>query len=162
LAIHCNALSGGVFNSILSNYPNISKLDIGLPLEYQEVIRSICENCTNLQRLEVHPQFIMFEQERDAFFREFYKSEFFTGSHKSNFNLTHLTLERFKAVDSKAEYFKNFKKLKSIKYYYQSGIDYDSFGEEIKIKIDMRLWPGYRLIKTNASLETYDAELKRI
>jgi hypothetical protein len=162
LAIHCDALSGGVFNSILLNYPNISELIIDLPFEHQEIIKSICENSANLDRLKITPQLGMSHQERDTFFQVFYESELFTGSHKCSFTLSNLTLNIFKAVDSKAEYFKNFKKLKSIKYPGQFGIGYNSLGEEFEIKINKELWPGYKLITTNDSIKLYDAEFKRI
>jgi hypothetical protein len=163
LTIICDALSGNVLKTILLNYPNISEIDISLPFEHEELIKSICENCTNLERLKIGPLYGMSKQERDTFFRVFYESEFFTGSHKCNFTITHLTLDLFKALDFKAEDFKNFEKLKSIKYPNQLDIDYDdSMGKVFEIKIDMNLWPGYKLTRTNDHIDSYDAELKRI
>jgi hypothetical protein len=157
LEIHCNALSEGNFDSILLNCPYLNDLSINLPYKWKELINSIYLDCKNLKRLELRPRRI-YQEEFDNFIDEFYKTEFFTCSPRCKSTLTHLNLKGFKAVDFKAEYFKNFESLKSIKFLNQSIIYYNGIPQEIKI--DMSLWPGYILLKTNYIMD-YEIELKR-
>jgi hypothetical protein len=156
LVIHCDALSTSVLNSILLNCRNISELDIILPNKWKEATKSICEKCAKLERLEIKLRYRMSEQERDAIYKEFYESEFITGNYKFKSTLTHLTLNHFKVQDSKAEYFKTFKSLKSIKYPRPYTMSNGSYQE---IETDMDLWPGYRLITNNGYYS--NVELKK-
>jgi hypothetical protein len=156
LSIHCDDLSVGVLDSILLNYHNIAELDICLPFEQEEVIKSICKKCTSLEKLEISSQLGMNEQEGDTLCLKFYESEFITGNHKCRFTLTNLVFNNFKIQDSKGEHFKSFEKLKSIKYTSQSTI-YNEFKNEIDI--DMTLWPGYRVL--TGGFNNCDVELKR-
>ncbi|KXN66383.1 hypothetical protein CONCODRAFT_11798 [Conidiobolus coronatus NRRL 28638] len=158
LDIDCRILCEGTFDTLLSYLPCLNELKIVLNVGWKEVIKPIYEKCASLQRLEIYPPGIIYLRQRDAFLQEFYESEFFTSSPKCKFTLTHLTLNGFRAVDSKAEYFENFKSLKSIKYPPQTLFGYDRNSKEIKI--DMNLWPGYRLLKNNY-LAGYGAEFKR-
>jgi hypothetical protein len=158
LNINCDYLSERVFRSLLMNSPHIKVLNIALPCEWKEAIKSICENCANLMKLSIHPSFEMLGQERDIFYQDFYKTEFFTIKVKFKSTLTHLTLNGFNALDSKSEHFKNFESLKSIKYLPQILFGYNNDYQDTKI--DMSLWPGYRLINI-ICFDGYGAEFKR-
>ncbi|KXN66384.1 hypothetical protein CONCODRAFT_11799 [Conidiobolus coronatus NRRL 28638] len=158
LEIYCDGLGRGVFDSILLNCPHINQLNIRLPCEWKEVLKSIHEMCGNLERLDIFSPYRMNMQEFNSFYQEFYETEFFSSNPICKSTLTHLILSGFKVIDSKAEYFKNFEKLKSIKYLGQSKIDYNSFNQETEI--DMDLWPGYKLISKDKN-HSYDVELKR-
>ncbi|KXN65819.1 RNI-like protein [Conidiobolus coronatus NRRL 28638] len=159
LAINCGDLSEGVFDSVLLSCPHIKELNIILPLKWKEAIKSINEKCINLQRLNIFPSGWAHIQDLDTFCQEFYESEFFTNNHKSKSTLTNLTLNRFKAHGSKAEYFKNFEKLKSIKYTFQNKIYHFSFAQEVEI--DMDLWLGYKKISKD-NIPHYDIEFKKL
>ncbi|KXN65815.1 hypothetical protein CONCODRAFT_12490 [Conidiobolus coronatus NRRL 28638] len=158
LAIDCSALGESVIETLLSNCPRLNELKITLPYEWKKVMKLIYEKCGNLERLYVCSSFQMNMQETDSFYQEFYNTEFFTCNPKCNFTLTHLTLNGFKAADSKAEYFKNFERLKYIKYLNQFGYGFYSFNRVSEV--DMNLWPGFILSKSIV-FGGYDAELKR-
>jgi hypothetical protein len=159
LAIDCASLTEDVLDSLLLNCPNLSELDIILPCEWKKVMKSIYEKCAKLERMFICPSDqIYLKNLDDSFKMRFYESEFFTSSPKCNTTLTHLTLKGLKAVNSKAEYFNNFKRLHSIKYLSQFKVNYNSFVKEPELNIG--LWPGYRLIISNVNL-SYDAEFKR-
>ncbi|KXN66235.1 RNI-like protein [Conidiobolus coronatus NRRL 28638] len=151
-------LSNCSLNSILLNCPQLNELNIILSYKWKETIKSICEKCTNLVRLNIRPSYRVLELELDLL-QEFYKTEFFTGNYKFNSTLTHLTLKMFKVTNSRAEYFNSFKSLKSIKYrnQFRAGISIFNGGAEV----NMNLWPGYRLLVTN-KIMCYDAELKKM
>ncbi|KXN66017.1 hypothetical protein CONCODRAFT_12243 [Conidiobolus coronatus NRRL 28638] len=157
LAISCDKLSEDAFDTLLLSCPHLNELSIILPCNWKEAVKSIYNKCGNLQRLNIIPSFGMSCHERDAFYQEFYQSEFFTGSPSCKFNLTHLIFEQFKVHGSKAEYFKNFDKLRSIKYPYQK---YRSFSKFNKFGIEMDLWSDYEL-NSNDNDTYYDIELKR-
>ncbi|KXN65620.1 RNI-like protein [Conidiobolus coronatus NRRL 28638] len=159
LAINYSDLSQGVFESILLNCAHINELSIKLPLEWKEVIKSIYENCTNLERLNIFPRHGSYIEDLNTFYQEFYESEFFTSNHKCKSTLRHLTLNHSKVHNSKAEYFKNFEKLKSIKYPNQLKIYNHDFIQEVEI--DMALWPGYKSISKN-NKSRYDIEFKKL
>jgi hypothetical protein len=116
LAIECDALGEGVFDSLLLKCTHLNELNITLPSKWKEAIVSIYERCTNLQRLEIRSPRRIHEQERSIFLQEFYETEFFTSSPKCKSTLTHLTLKGFNAPNSKSEHFKYFERLKYIKY----------------------------------------------
>jgi hypothetical protein len=158
LAINCDALDKGIFDSVLFNCPHISDLNIKLPCKWNEAINSIYINCANLEKLTICSSINMRKQELDIFYQEFYVTRFFTDSPKCKSTLTHLTLNNFTIHDSKAEYFIKFKKLKYIKYPYQPK-SFSAEGNEFGT--DMNLWPGYILLKSNNSNMVYDAELRR-
>ncbi|KXN66381.1 hypothetical protein CONCODRAFT_20259 [Conidiobolus coronatus NRRL 28638] len=149
LSIDCAVLGEGVLESLLLNCPYLNELYIKLPVEWKEVVKLIYEKCENLQKLYISPSNHMYGQERTAFFQEFYETEFITGNYKCKSTLTHLTLNRFEATDSKAEYFKSFEHLKSIKY-----------SKQISNVVDMDLWPDYRLLKFS-DCYNHGFELKR-
>ncbi|KXN66382.1 hypothetical protein CONCODRAFT_11797, partial [Conidiobolus coronatus NRRL 28638] len=88
---------------------------------------------------------------------ELYETEFFTSNPKCRSTLTHLTFNHFKIHSSKAEYFKNFNTLKSIKYPKQFKTGGNSINEEVEII--KNLWPGYVVLLTDIDTR-YDAELK--
>ncbi|KXN65817.1 hypothetical protein CONCODRAFT_12492 [Conidiobolus coronatus NRRL 28638] len=116
------------------NFSNSSKLkklaiDFNDLDEVKEVIKSIYEKCANLERLDIFTSNQMDQQELEDLFQAFYIAKFFTSSLSCKSILTHLNLRGFKAVDSKAEYFKNFEKLKSIKNLDQPKIDYNSLNQ---------------------------------
>jgi hypothetical protein len=158
LTINRNVLGESAFKALLLNCPYINELDINLPDEWKGVIKHIYEMCANLERLNIFPPYGIYGKELDAFYKEFYDSEFFTSNPKCKFTLTSLTFNLAKVQDSKAAYFKNFESLKSIKYLGQPKIDFSSFNQETRI--DMALWPDYRLQITE-NFMTYNAELKR-
>jgi hypothetical protein len=158
LAITCDALGEGVFDSLLLNCPNINELSIILPYKWKEAIKSIYERCANLQKLNIFPPNEIRGKELDAFYREFYGSEFFTNYPKCKHTLANLTFNSHRVQDSKAEYFKNFEKLKSIKFLKQYKIDFKS--SNLEAEIDMDLWPGYRLLITNGNSDP-NVEMKR-
>jgi hypothetical protein len=161
LVIDCNNLSEGVLDSLLLNCSQLNELGIALPWVCKEVLKAIYEKCTNLERLEIWPLgFISCP--------EFYGIEFFTCNPKCKSTLTHLTLNGFKAANSKSEYFKNFENLKSIKYPYQvKKIIRRTASRNERVflfvidDIDMNLWQGYKLFsKDNGG--SYDIEFKKI
>jgi hypothetical protein len=119
LTINCDDLSEGVLDSLLSSCPRIIEFDITLPYEWRKAMKSMHENCTNLQKLEIRSPRRIYEQERRIFLQEFYETEFFTSSPKCKSTLTHLTLKGFDDPNSKSEHFKNFKRLKSIDYQFE-------------------------------------------
>jgi hypothetical protein len=155
------ALSECSFESIFSSCPYISELDIKLPAEWKEAIKSIYENCANLEKLNLFPPYGIYGQELNTFFREFYESEFFTSNPKCKSTLTHLTLNYFNIHVSNAEHYKNFEKLKSIKCLKQFRTYYNTLDQ--KARVDMNLWPGYEIIsKETGHRYNYDVELKRL
>ncbi|KXN65128.1 hypothetical protein CONCODRAFT_147796 [Conidiobolus coronatus NRRL 28638] len=123
-------------------------------------MKSIYEKCTNLQVLDICPRDHLWGQEKDTFFKEFFESELFTGNFKINSTLTNLTFNRFLAIKSKAEQYKNFKNLNSIKYLNQAYNNYHRQGQNNDI--DMGLWPGYKLIPIYKHVFLDDIELKKI
>jgi hypothetical protein len=74
-----------------------------------------------------------------------------TYSHPFSFNL-------FRTTGSKSEYFKKFSSLKSIIYLNQFAYDFYNFNRVTRV--DMSLWPGYRLLKAKIKFGL-DVELKR-
>jgi hypothetical protein len=158
ISIDCGALAEGVIDTLLSNSPCLNELNIILPYEWKEVIKSVYEKCANLEKLYICRSFQTRGQERGAIFQEFYETEFFTRNPKCISTLTHLTLNGFKVSGSKAEYFKNFSRLKYIRFLNQLGHGFYSFNRVTEV--DMSLWPGYRLLKTIV-FGGYDAELKK-
>jgi hypothetical protein len=159
LAIDCGILCDGVFETLLLNSPNLNDISIILPCEWKGVIKSIYDNSANLLRLKILLSGqLYFQNLLDIFMKEFYETEFFTSNPKCKDTLTHLTLNGFKATDSKAKNFENFEKLKSIKYLSQSKLGFNSLSQGAGI--DMTLWPDYRLQFTE-NFMSYDTELKR-
>jgi hypothetical protein len=158
LNINCENLNVAVLGNLLLSCPHLSELVVNLPVQCREFVKEICEKSLNLLRLEICPPSELYGRQRDIFFQEFYSSGFFINSSKLKSTLTHLTLSRFSAQYSKAEDFKNFKRLKSIKFKEQFYHGYRKFGK--KYKIYMRLWPGYRLLSSENILQ-YDLEFKK-
>jgi hypothetical protein len=159
IIINCSDLSEGAFGSLLFSCPFLNELTITMPYRWNEAIQSICDKCANLVRLNIYPSFEMQEQESLTFYQEFYKADLFIGNPKCKPTLTHLSLSRFKAVDSKASYFKNFEKLKSIKYTKQN---YSFPLWQIQNRdIDIDLWPGYIIFKKDSE-GACDIEFKRL
>jgi hypothetical protein len=160
-SVNCDILSEGVFETLILNSLHLNELNIVLPREWKGVMESIYEKCINLAKLNISASGqIYLQNSNDTFEREFYKSGFFTRNPKCRSTLLYLALNQFRAINAEAEYFKNFEKLKSIKYpkqYYQCPV-----GQNQKMNIDMGLWSGYRLMRTNDHIEFYDIELKRI
>jgi hypothetical protein len=159
LIINCNNLSDSVVDSLLLSCHHLNELVIILPIGWKEVMKSIYDKCGNLQIIDISITSEMFGQERDAFLQEFWKTEFFTSNTNCKSSLTHLILNQFNAHNSKAEHFKRFESLKSIKYPAQCYTDYSKLGE--KIGISMGLWSGYRLV-TKDNIFDYDVEFKKI
>jgi hypothetical protein len=159
LAIDCDALGEGVFESLLLRCLHLNELSIILPYKWKEAIKSIYEKCANLQRLIIYPSYRFQGDEIFFFFQEFYQTQFFTYHPKCKSTLTHLALKYFKVQDSKAEYFKNFENLKSIKYLNQHKNDFKTSNLETEIEMD--LWPDYRLLSKITGY-TYDIELRKI
>jgi hypothetical protein len=158
LSIECDALGEDIFNTLLLKCPHINELSVSLPVKWKETIKSIYERCDNLQRLEISSPRRTHEQHGVIFLQEFYETEFFTCNPKCRLALTHLTLNGFKAAYSKAEYFKKFKSLKSIKYMPQNIFDYNYSNENSIINMD--LWPGYKLFNYD-NLGSNGIEFKR-
>jgi hypothetical protein len=158
LSIDCYALSEGVFNTLLLKCSHLNELSINLPVKWKEAIKSIYETCADLERLNILPPNGMHGQELYGFFRELYETEFFTCSPKCKYTLSHLTLGSFEVQYSKAEYFKNFEKLKSIKFLNQYTIDIKS--PNIEAEIDKDLWLGYKLLITDGDSGP-NVEIKR-
>ncbi|KXN67429.1 hypothetical protein CONCODRAFT_10510 [Conidiobolus coronatus NRRL 28638] len=159
LKINCESLNVAVLSTLLLICPRLNELVVNLPTQWREVVKEIYEKSLNLQRLEISPSRRIYSQQNGTFFREFYDSEFFNSSYKIKSTLTHLTLNEFNASDSKAEQFKNFEQLKSIKYTAQRYGNYRVFGKNRKI--NMKLWPGYKLL-SNDSKYQYELEFKKI
>jgi hypothetical protein len=159
LTIDCQNLKARVLGSILMNCPQLNELDISLPFEWKEAIKSIFETCSNLQKLEMSPPLAIYQQIRSAFSRELRLTEFFHSSPKFKSTLTHITLNHFITRGTNAMYYKNFEQLKSIKYPSQPYINRHK--PDIKTKVNMENWPGYKLvIKDNKY--NYDIEFKKI
>jgi hypothetical protein len=158
LSIDCDVLGEGVFNTILLKCTHLKELTITLPVKWKEAIKSIYEMCANLESLYIFPPNEIHGQELDAFFRELYETEFFTCSPKCKSTLTHLALKSFEVQYSRAEYFKNFEKLKSIKFLKQYKIDIKS--SSIEAEIDKGLWPSYKLLITGSEISP-NVEMKR-
>ncbi|KXN65816.1 hypothetical protein CONCODRAFT_12491 [Conidiobolus coronatus NRRL 28638] len=151
LTIDCDCLSDSIIDNLLLQCTNLKELDVILPLKWKEIMKSIYEKCTNLERLSICPHIDICIQDDNPFYREFYDTEFFTKYPICKSTISHLTLKRLKLINSKVDYFKNFENLNSIKYRQQICNP---------IKINMDLWPGYRLIATEFNTG-YDIELKR-
>jgi hypothetical protein len=148
----------GVIETILLECPNLNELDIILPWELDEVLKTIYEKCTNLERLAICPS-----NRKNHYNQKFYRSRFFTSNHRCKSILKHLTLNSFEVSDSKSEYFNNFKNLKSIIFPGQEKNYYCPLEKIQKIGIDMDLWPGYKLLLKNADCGSKcDIELKKI
>ncbi|KXN65619.1 hypothetical protein CONCODRAFT_12723 [Conidiobolus coronatus NRRL 28638] len=160
LAIDCDALGDGIFASVLLNSRNLNELSISLPSEWKKALKTIYEKCRKLEKLNILPPLRIHMLESDTLSQEFYETELFASNSKCKSTLMHITFIEFNVADFKAEYFKNFENLKSIKFPDQSKVSYDSLNPETEI--DMGLWPGYRLLTTNIKDTIYDAELKRI
>jgi hypothetical protein len=159
LSIDCGVLGEDLFNSLLLKCQHLNELTITLPTKWKEVIKSIYERCCNLKRLDIFPPNGIREHMFDIFFLEFYQMEFFTSKAKCKSTLSHLTLNHFNIHFSKAEYFKNFENLRSIKYPKQNY--YSSLGELQQIDIDMDMWPSYVLYKKDSE-RACDFEFKRL
>jgi hypothetical protein len=159
LDINCDFLDEGVFESILLNCSHLNELSIILFFEWKNNLKAICENCANLERLNISLPGNTFYDILNSFSGEFYETKFFTKNHKCKSTLTHLTFNYFKVTDSKPSYFNSFENLKSIKYVTQP---YDNYHRsDIKTKFNKDLWPSYRLfIKDN--MYNYDIEFKKI
>jgi hypothetical protein len=147
------------FESLLLNCPHLKELIVNLPSDWKEAIQSIYQNCSTLQILDITSPNRLYANAKDIISQELYEAELFSTTSKFKSTLTHLTLNGFKATDSKSDYFKSFEKLKSIKYLGQPKIDYKCVNQDNEI--DMTLWPGYRLLSKNAEY-TYNIELKKI
>ncbi|KXN64989.1 hypothetical protein CONCODRAFT_13586 [Conidiobolus coronatus NRRL 28638] len=158
LTVNYNALSEGLFDSILSNCPNINDLSIILTYEWKEMMKSIYKNCDNLQRLKICSRFEFGIKKSDNLSKELYEEDFFTSSPRCKSTLTHITFSGFKAIDSKADYFKNFKFLKSIRYLNQSKTGINTFDQATEINMD--LWLGHILLITDSG-HYHDVELRR-
>jgi hypothetical protein len=159
LTIYCGILGEGVLKTLLLNCPHLNELVVNLSSNWKEEIKSIYQNCTNLQMLDINSPNRLYAYAKDIISQEFYEAELFSTNSKFKSTLTHLTLNNFNALNSKSEHFKNFEKLKSIKYLGQPKVDSKSVSQESEI--DMTLWPGYRLLSKNTKY-TYDIELKKI
>ncbi|KXN67427.1 hypothetical protein CONCODRAFT_10508 [Conidiobolus coronatus NRRL 28638] len=144
LNVNCEHLSVTAFNHLLLSCSQLNELVVILPIECKALMKSIYENCANLQKLDICPRYQMWPYQKDAFFQELCDSEFFTNSSKIKSTLTHLTLKEFKAQNYKVEHFKNFEKLKSIKFSAQHYHNYRRFGK--KYKIYKNLWPEFKKI----------------
>jgi hypothetical protein len=158
LAIDYYVLGEGVFDSLLLKCLYLNELSISLTVKWKEAIKSIYEKCDNLEKLNIFPPLDLSFQEKEALGQELYKSEFFISNEKYKPNLTNLSFNFLKVQNSKAEYFKNFEKLKSIIYLNQYKIDYNA--SNLETEIDMDLWPGYILIITDGDFGL-NVELKR-
>jgi hypothetical protein len=159
LSINCEDLRDFIAGTLYLDIPNINELNIALSVLWKEAIEVIYEKSENLQKLAIYRPDRAYMQELDIFYQEFYKTNLFVGNPKCKSTLTHLTLNRFKAVDSKASHFKNFEKLKSIKYPEQNY--YSPLGEVQKMDIDMDMWPSYVIFKKEGK-GSCDIEFKRL
>jgi hypothetical protein len=156
LELISDSLSGISLDSILINSPNLIELDIKMPRDWKEWMKVISERCTNLLKLNIGPANQMKYAEICAFVQEIHESKFLTGNSIYKSTLTHLTLNKFDYYDSKAEYFNNFKKLKSIKFPFQTKIRNRRYNHEDIL--DEALWPKYR-VATKEYLYNIDIEM---
>ncbi|KXN66378.1 hypothetical protein CONCODRAFT_11792 [Conidiobolus coronatus NRRL 28638] len=159
LIVECENLKIPVLDAILMNCPQLNELVINLPFEWKEALKSIYETCSNLQNLEISPPREIYRQIRSTFSRELRLTEFFYTSPKFKSTLTHLTLNYFTTRGSGADYYKHFEQLKSIKYPSQKY--HNHLRPDIKPKINMELWPGYKL-NIKDSKYHYDVEFEKI
>ncbi|KXN65814.1 hypothetical protein CONCODRAFT_12489 [Conidiobolus coronatus NRRL 28638] len=159
LTVNCQNLRESIVSTLYLYIIHLNELSINLSAVWKEAIKFICEKCENLQKLTIFRSGRIYAQELDIFCQELFETDLFTSNPKCKSTLTHLTLNSFKAVDSKAEYFKNFERLKSIKYPRQNY--HCPLGKVQKIDIDMDLWPGYVLFKKDTE-GACDVEFKKL
>jgi hypothetical protein len=159
LAINCDNMSGAAFSSLILSFPDLNELSIVLPIAWKEWMNVVYENCGNLQKLDICTPTRVYGEQREAFLQEIYQSDFFTCISKCKSTLTNLTLKHFKAHKSKAENFKYFENLRSIKYPAQSKNNNYSANHEVKIDED--LWQEYKLISKDNKYDC-DIEFRKI
>ncbi|KXN66860.1 hypothetical protein CONCODRAFT_11208 [Conidiobolus coronatus NRRL 28638] len=140
-------LNVSLLNSVLMNCRRLKVLDIQLPREWKECIKVIGSTCIELEKLAIWPSNKIYGQERNTFYQELYEIEFLSSNSLYKSTLKHPILNQFNFYDSKAEYFKNFQKLKYIEYPYQIYPNRSISNQEIEYNKD--LWPNYNLVQKN-------------
>ncbi|KXN65702.1 hypothetical protein CONCODRAFT_138573 [Conidiobolus coronatus NRRL 28638] len=137
-------LSVSSLNSIFLNCPQLNDLNIRLPVDWKEAIKSVGSKCMDLKHLSIRPINPMQLRDSNGLFLELYQNEFLSSNSIYISTLTSLTLIGFNFSDSRAEYFKNFANLNSITYLEQDRTQYTRFKKEDIV--DKEMWPGYRYI----------------
>jgi hypothetical protein len=160
LAISVDSLDKSLLDSILLNCINLSELDIQLPIYWKEWINVIGERCMGLDYLTLSPTARMSNLERESFFQELYETEFKTSALTFMNTITKIVLRNFNFHNSKADYFANFLKLKTIEFPFQYIRNLGR--SKNQFHLDKNLWPNFKLRDYKASQRHFDIELIKL
>ncbi|KXN70408.1 hypothetical protein CONCODRAFT_7033 [Conidiobolus coronatus NRRL 28638] len=157
LAVSVDSLNKSSFDFILLNCVNLRELHIQLPTAWKEWIDIVGTRCMGLDQLALSPTPRMNNPERESFFQELYETEFKTNTFTFMNTITKIILRSFNFNISKAEYFTNFTKLRSIKFPLQYVRNLRM--SKNQILLDKDLWPNFRLRDHKVLQRHYDIEL---